>query len=89
MLDDLTYLSMLAKNATKGNWIAVGLCVESESDKLKDICFANFLEKEEYEQCVADAAYIAAANPKVVLSLIKEVRLLRRMLDERRKKWVK
>jgi len=80
--DDLTYLSKLAEKATKGEWIAVGTWVENVRDDLPDIVTANHERgpNDSRSQMSADASYIAAANPQVVIGMIREIRALRRLL---------
>lgn len=79
MSDEFTDIVRLAKKATRGKWIAVGFQVENERDDLPDICNTNLdhigCSK---SQMIADADYIAAAQPKVVIEMIKELRHLRR-----------
>lgn len=75
--DDLTFLYNAARKATKGNWIQVGAVVENDNDNLKDICDCRPHANENWKDAENDSAFIAAANPKVVLELIREIRLLR------------
>ncbi|WP_175898245.1 ead/Ea22-like family protein [Burkholderia cepacia] len=67
-------LQAAAEKATKGNWINVGAWVENEHDDLKDICDCRPNGNEDYEQALHDAAYIALANPNVILRLLAERR---------------
>ena len=84
MKDDLTHLNKLASSATKGQWIAVGAWVENCDDNLPDIVCAPILDErgpnDSIDQRIADAEYIAAANPIAVKALISEIRRLRRRL---------
>ena len=84
MKDDLTELLQHANKATKGNWVAVGLWVENEDDNLVDICEAGSedvpMKRDKYDIHSANAAYIAAAQPKVIKALIREIRALRKQV---------
>lgn len=79
---ELGKLRKLAKAATKGNWIAVGYWVENERDDLKDICDCAPNGNEEGGSVVADAQYIAAAQPSTVLWLIEEIEYRTRKAQE-------
>ena len=84
MKDYLTELLQHANKATKGNWVAVGLWVENEDDNLPDICEAGSedvpMEPHKYDIHCANAIYIAAAQPKVIKALIREIRALRKQV---------
>lgn len=84
MKDDLTVLLQHANKATKGDWHAVGFLVENEDDNLADICEAGSedapMERNKYDIHSANAAYIAAAKPKVIKALIREIRALRKQV---------
>ncbi len=84
MEGDLTYIESLAKKATKGQWIAVGSWVENTSDSLPDIvCTPHDFDRgprDSLKQREMDALYIAAAQPKLILELIQELRALRRIV---------
>lgn len=81
MKDDYTYLFQLAKKATKGDWIAVGRWVENTRDDLPDIICCDgdrgSDNDSDAQQC-ADANFIGAANPKMVMKMIQEIRQLRK-----------
>ena len=83
MKDDLSYLEACAKKATKGKWIAVGSWVENERDDMPDIvCTSHDHYRgphDNFERRLADAEYIAAAQPEVIRQLIAELRELRAM----------
>ena len=82
MSDDLTELYKAAKAATKGNWVAVGRWVENDGDNLPDICSCDIsFDLFDDQNDVLNAQYIAAAQPKVVLGLIEEIRLLRKYIE--------
>lgn len=82
MSDYYDELLTLAKAATKGDWIAVGPVVENVSDHLPDICSTSdraALHDSDRQQC-ADADYIAAANPKVVMAMVHRIRALEKVV---------
>lgn len=88
MKDDLTYLSQLAKKATKGRWVAVGCVVENENEKYPDICGAGYSTDymtDDYQVNTDNIEYIAAAQPQMVLSLIAEIRRLRSLTNQTHK----
>ena len=72
-------LKRLAEQATPGPWL---------HDKFGDEPWFTVLARDVPAPCVAenlsqaDAAYIAAASPDVVMGLIAEVEVLTRMIDE-------
>lgn len=82
MKDDYTPLAVLARSAVGGTWIAVGPWVENERDDLVDPCRCDLSldddtpEEEKLQR--ATALYIAAAQPQNVLSMIREIRTLRK-----------
>lgn len=83
MEDDLSYLESCAKKATKGEWIGVGSWVENTREDLPDIVCADADDSrgpgDDYKKRYADADYIAAAQPRVIMRLIAELRALRRL----------
>lgn len=83
--DDLSYLEDCAKKATKGDWIAVGTWVENTNDNQPDIVCTPYDfdrgPRDNGKKREADAEYIAAAQPKVIKSLISHIRCLRLLLD--------
>jgi len=72
MTNDLDKLEGLAKAATKGPWKVVeDTIVISETSLLAHVCDEYGWADENHE---ANAVYIAAANPAVILALIAELR---------------
>ena len=67
---EISALGAAARAATPGPWKAVGQCVADSDRYVLANCNTNFSKG----QVVSNAAYIAAANPAVVLELIAELR---------------
>ena len=67
---ELLELEKKAKAATPGPWKAVGECVADSDRYVLANCNTNFSKG----QVNSNAAYIAAANPAVVLEMITELR---------------
>lgn len=87
-------LAVLAQAATPGPWVTDGDYVNEHGHVLYTYIasgrkiggriantFANCLVKTD-EQCRANAAFIAAANPKAVLALTREIERLKNKIDE-------
>lgn len=87
-------LAMLAKAATPGPWVIDGDYVNEHGSVTHAYiangrrgggriagAFANCLVKTD-EQCRANAAFIAGANPKAVLMLTNEIERLKNKVDE-------
>ncbi|RWU21295.1 hypothetical protein DM813_19095 [Pseudomonas alkylphenolica] len=83
MIIDRVMLKALAEAATPGEWVTDGEYVNEHGNVLYAYvahekggriaeAFANCLVKTD-EQCRANAAYIAAASPVVVLALLAEI----------------
>lgn len=75
MTTNLDHLESLARAATPGPWEAAydGLVLEYEVRDYHD----NLCAKVDFGNVEANAAYIAAANPQIVLELIAELRQTR------------
>ena len=88
MKDDLTYIENCARKATKGQWIAVGSWVENTKDNRPDIvCTPHDFDRgprDSPKQRERDALYIAAAQPKAIMTLISQLRLTRAALTKAR-----
>lgn len=84
MKDDLTELLQHANKATRGDWHAVGFLVENGNERYPDICSINgwtsghMSGNDNPNTC--DIEYIAAAQPKVIKALIREIRALRKQV---------
>lgn len=82
MTIDLDHLEAAANAATPGPWLERHEDVYSEVDAHVAFCLTVCSSAAECcitkKQAQANAAYIAAANPAVVLELIAEIRKLRR-----------
>ena len=80
---ELEYLKSCANSATKGTWIAVGTWVENEIDDQPDIvCTGHDFHrggKDSDDRREKDATYIAAAQPSVIIRIIRELEILRSM----------
>ena len=87
---ELDYLETLAGKATQGGWVyeeAFGGIAEHwafvvRQDKEESGSYPAIAEMVGEERTEEDAAFIAAANPAVVLSLIAEVRRHRSADDD-------
>lgn len=84
--DELDQLEALAKAATPGPW---GSYSNPQADGFA--CVATYTQVDYSDspfcgaesQAQADAAYTSAAHPGTVLALIAEVRLMRKMLQNK------
>lgn len=86
MTIDLDYLESTAKAATQGPWLERHEDVYSEVDA--HVAFCPTVCSSAPERCISkeqaesNAAYIAAANPAVVLELIAELRAKNDLLEK-------
>lgn len=96
-MQDWAELKRLAEAATSGPWVPDGEYVNEHGHVLYAYvahadggrigeAFANCLVKTD-EQCRANAEFMAAANPKVVLALLTELEALSR--DAQRYRWLR
>lgn len=95
---DLDELETLARSATPGEWTADGQCniwaghPELHSNVTLATVYRSKLFEDWQKQAEADAAYIAATNPAVVLALIERLRqaeaALHAIVDRPEGEWI-
>lgn len=86
-MTDYRKLRQLAEAATPGPW---SQCTAPDTNNNQAVCDHNFefiartdlVSIHSFEICEANASFIAAANPTVVLELLDEIERLRDALNE-------
>lgn len=86
--EELNELERLAKAATEGEWIESDhdvyvLDMYDDANEGEPICFPSTANP----NFKNNMKFIAKSNPQTALSLIAEVRRLRELVEQARKKW--